>query len=314
MAEAYERLGNEDGQHEAGTQALNLARALGATALTVQALNRLAWAAQMHQAPEAWRVLSEEALTLARTLDDPLLLVSSLQGVSRSYRDTEPQRAYELQLEAMDLLEQVGNPKRLGHGHFNMAYCYAALNHQEQEVEHTRLAAAAFKQAGHEFLYGLTLRHLGRRLIAVGNMHEAAAVLEEVVTIRERSRPRAPLFRAMWAYTLASTGECARGWAVLQAGLSFPIEAPLWPQFLLWTSSFLAQCGQELEAARSIGVMGSLSPTAELDPDDQRQLDTVWALLHSRCSEDDVRAAIEQGGRASTDDALRFLADFHPRP
>ena len=178
LAEAYERLGNEDGQHKAGTQALNLARALGATALTVQALNRLAWVAQMHQAPEEWRVLSEEALTLARMLDDPLLLVSSLQGVSRSYRHTDPQRAYKLQLEAMELLEQVGNPKRLGHGHFNMAYCYAALNNQEQAVEHTRLAAAAFKQAGHEFLYRLALGHLGRRLIAAGNMHEAAAVLE----------------------------------------------------------------------------------------------------------------------------------------
>ncbi|MFC4453893.1 ATP-binding protein [Deinococcus sonorensis] len=246
LAEACERQGDLAGQQQAGQEALDIARRLHASSLVVQALNRLAWLCQ--EDVEAARPLSQEALALSRTLEEPSLLVSSLQGVARSYRQENPQLAMQLQQEAMALLKRLGDPKRLGHGHMNMAYCHEALGQREAALRHLQAAAPAFRQAGHALLESLALGELGVWLLQAGQPGEAGPALQRAVELRERSRPLAPVLRAVWAAALVQTHGAEAGWAVLRPSLSEPATEQFGRFTLFWAAEFLLAGGWPEEA------------------------------------------------------------------
>lgn len=305
-AEACERLNDEQGQLQAGREALNLARELGADHLVVQALNRLAWVQQ--EQPLLSRPLSEEALAVARTLNDPFLLVSSLQGVARSYRQEDPQRAMQLQREAMDLLLAAGDAKRLGHGHMNMAYTEEAVGNPAAAPEHLRRAVVAFREVRHDTLQALALAELGLRLIPLDEVAEAVTVLAQAVELRERSRPRAPAIRAAWAYALALIGDEPLGWNVLRRGLEEEADPAAWSLTLVWAARFLAACGRLQDALTLVGTVRSAAPRFQASYVDEHTA-PVLDLAGVRLREAEVDSALTQGTSLTLDEGVAFLRD-----
>lgn len=306
-AEACERLGDEEGQRRMGTEALHRAQELDLPDLVVQSLNRLAWVEA--ESPDVARPLSEQALALARTLGDPSLLASSLQGVARSYRHENPSLALTLQGEAMTHLHTLGDVRRLGFGHMNTAYTHFALGNLDEELSHFHHAVNAFHSAGHTLLEALTLAELGTRLIDLGRAGEAVTVLHRAVRLRERSRPRAPIMRAVWACALAQTGDPGAGWTVMLEGLDEPIEPPVGRLTLSWVARFLLACGQTGAAVVVLGAGQVTSPQASHT---EPHVAAVLVRAQSELGHTETEGGLSRGSALTLDEALALIRSLAP--
>lgn len=191
MGTIHQRLGNLDATREYYQQALARMEEIEGTSLTrVHALLGLGWVYIQYEELERAEDLLDEALEIARDLDNEPLLAAALERMGELHVATgRPSEAISSLDEALALYRESGGSWREPSILVQLSRAHAALGDEERALEILFEAASEFRRIGRRSRVAATYHRIAEIERSRGNLAAARRAVEEAVAEADALRP-----------------------------------------------------------------------------------------------------------------------------
>ncbi|HET7617217.1 MAG TPA: tetratricopeptide repeat protein, partial [Vicinamibacterales bacterium] len=170
-------------------------------------MHLLAQVGRLHERLDEWRTAREvwqNVRTLARTLGDRRAELDALEGLARTARRIEPDRAAVIEAfaQALPFAEAIGDDARAGALHNTLGILEWERGGYAAALAHYETGLRLWRRAGNRAHEGLMLNSVGVTLARLQRYEEACTALEQAAALNHASGER-----LLEAHALAALGE-----------------------------------------------------------------------------------------------------------